>query len=153
MKVYPEVPEWRTPLFFFLTAVIAVEGWHTDVPVYSLIVTIAVSATYVVPGGLVFAIMGQVVSQTLKGLWELANYIFSYSSHLMFWVKLSLELCVLRTPLGTCMACRVSSLPSTYRQTILQVFKTYLVDMISIVLFLQDLKLGITLNLHHRHCF
>ena len=51
-------------MFFFLMAVIAVEGWPTYVPVYSLIITIAVSATYVVPGGLVFAIMGQVVTQS-----------------------------------------------------------------------------------------
>ena len=95
MKVYPEVPKWwywGTLVFFFLVAVIAVTRWPTDVPVYSLIVSIAVPAIYVIPGGLVFAVTGQIVSQVLGGLWELADDIFSYSPHLISWVKLSLEL-------------------------------------------------------------
>ena len=86
MKVYPEVPKWwycGILVFFFLMAVIGIERWPTDVPVYSLIVAIAVPAIYVIPGGLIFAITGQIVSQILGGLWELAKDIFSYSSHLI----------------------------------------------------------------------
>jgi hypothetical protein len=104
MKVYPEVPKWwycSILVFFFLMAVIAVTRWPTGVPVYSLIVAVAVPALYVVPGGLIFAVTGQLVSQILEGLWELANNIFSYSSHLICWVKLFLELCSLGTPSGT----------------------------------------------------
>ena len=76
MKVYPEVPKWwygSILVFFFLMAVVAVERWPTGVPVYSLIVAIAVPAIYVIPGGLIFAVTGQIVSQTLEGLWELAK--------------------------------------------------------------------------------
>jgi len=104
MKVYPEVPKWwywGILVFFFLMGVVAVERWPTGVPVYSLIVAVAVPAIYVIPGGLIFAVTGQIVSQILEGLWELANYIFSYSSHSICWVKLSLELCSLGTHSGT----------------------------------------------------
>jgi hypothetical protein len=104
MKVYPEVPKWwywGILVFFFLIGVVAVERWPTDVPVYSLIAAIAIPAVYVIPGGLIFAVTGQIVSQILEGLWELADYIFSFSSHLIYWVKLFLELCCLGTPSGT----------------------------------------------------
>ncbi|SRR5258706_759850 len=104
MKVYPEVPKWwywGILVFFFLVAVVAVERWPTDVPVYSLIVAVAVPAIYVIPGGLIFAVTGQIVSQILEGLWELNKDAFSYSSHLICWVKLFLELCSLGTPSGT----------------------------------------------------
>ena len=85
MKVYPEVPKWwywTILVFFFLIGVVAVERWPTGVPVYSLIVAVAVPAVYIIPGGLVFAVTGQIVSEILDGLWELAKGIFSYSSHL-----------------------------------------------------------------------
>jgi hypothetical protein len=104
MKSYPEVPKWWywcILVFFFLMAVIAVERWPTGVPVYSLLVAVAVPAVYVLPGGLIFAVTGQIVSPVLGGLWELADGISSYSSHLICWVKLSLELCCLGTPSGT----------------------------------------------------
>jgi len=104
MKAYPEVPTWwycSILIFFFLMAVFAVTRWPTDVPVYLLVVAIAVPALYVVPGGLIFAVTGQIVSQTLEGLWELADDIFSYSPYLICWVKLSLELCSLGTPSET----------------------------------------------------
>ena len=69
MKVYPEVPKWwygGILMFFFLIAVVAVARWSTDVPVYSLIIAVMVPAIYVVPGGLIFAITGQIVSQSWK---------------------------------------------------------------------------------------
>jgi hypothetical protein len=86
MKVYLEIPKWwycSILVFFFLMAVIAVTRWPTDVAVYSHIVAIPVPALYVVPGGLIFAVTGQIVGQILEGLWLLANDIFSYSSYLV----------------------------------------------------------------------
>ena len=71
MKVYPEVPKWwycSILGFFFLIAVVAVTRWPTGVPVYSLILAIAVAALYVIPGGLIFATTGQIVSQNLGGI-------------------------------------------------------------------------------------
>ena len=103
MKVYPEVPKWwycNILVFFFLMAVIVVTRWPTGVPVYLLIVAIAVPAIYVIPSGLIFAVTGQLVCQILERLWELANDIFSYSPSLIYWVKLSLGLCSLGTPSG-----------------------------------------------------
>jgi len=70
MKAYPEVPKlwyWGILVFFFLMAVVAVERWPTGVPVYSLLVAIAVPAVYVLPGGLIFAVTGQIVSQVSEG--------------------------------------------------------------------------------------
>ena len=99
-KVYPEVPgwwHWDFLVFSFLVVVIAVERWPADVPVYSLIVAITVPALYVVPGRAAFRNYGTIV-HILEGLWELANDIFLYSSNLICWVKLSLELCSLGTP-------------------------------------------------------
>jgi len=104
MKVYPEVPKWwywGILVFFFLMAVVAVERWPTGVPVYALLVAVAVPALYVLPGGLIFAVTGQIVGLVLKGLCDLADGISSHSSHLICWVKSSLELCYLGTRLGT----------------------------------------------------
>ena len=90
MKVYPEVPKWwycSVLVFFFLMAVIVVTRWPTGVPVYLLIVAIALPAIYVIPSGLIFAVTGQFVSQILERLWELVNDIFSNSPYLIYWVK------------------------------------------------------------------
>jgi OPT oligopeptide transporter protein len=65
MKAYPEVPKtwyWGILGIFFLMAVIAVERWPTGVPVYSLIVAVALPAVYVLPAGLIYAVTGQIVS-------------------------------------------------------------------------------------------
>ena len=86
MKVYPEVPKWwywGILVFFFIIGVVGVERWPTGVPVYSLIVAIAIPAIYLIPGGLIFAVTGQIVSHIVEGLCELAKDIFSYSSHLI----------------------------------------------------------------------
>ncbi len=104
MKVYPEVPKWwywGILVFFFLIAVVAAERWPTGVPVYSLVLAVAVPAIYVIPGGLIFAVTGQIVSETLDGLWELAKDIFLSSSRLICWVKLFLDLRSLGIPSGT----------------------------------------------------
>ena len=104
MKAYPEVPKmwyWGILVFFFLIAVVAMERWPTGVPVYSLLIAVALPALYVVPGGLIFAVTGQIVSQALEGLWEVTHGISSYSSRLIYWAKLSPGLCFLETHLGT----------------------------------------------------
>jgi hypothetical protein len=66
MRAYPEVPKswyWAILVFFFLIAVVAVERWPTGVPVYSLILAVALPALYVLPGGLIYAVTGQIVSR------------------------------------------------------------------------------------------
>ena len=66
IRHYPEVPDWWYLAFFcisFALAVIAVEVWDTGIPVWSLLLSIALPAIFVLPGGLVYAQTGLIVGR------------------------------------------------------------------------------------------
>ena len=67
MRNYPEVPGlWYLTLFFisFALAVVAVEVWDTGIPVWSLLLSIALSVIYLLPSGFVYAMTGLVVGRS-----------------------------------------------------------------------------------------
>jgi OPT family oligopeptide transporter len=62
MRQYLEAPDWwyiALLLLFFLLAAILVEIWHTNVPIYLLILSIILPALYIVPSCLILAATGQ----------------------------------------------------------------------------------------------
>jgi OPT oligopeptide transporter protein len=64
MRNYPEVPDWWYALvivIFFALATVAVEVWHTGMPVWALLLSLLIPIIYVLPGGFIFAMTGQVV--------------------------------------------------------------------------------------------
>ncbi|KDQ50890.1 hypothetical protein JAAARDRAFT_141157 [Jaapia argillacea MUCL 33604] len=68
MRNYPEVPDWWYLLslaFFFCMAIIAVEVWHTEVPVWALLLAVLLAGIYVLPSGFIFAMTGQGISVNL----------------------------------------------------------------------------------------
>ena len=68
MRHYPEVPDWWYLTFFFsfALAVVAVEVWDTGIPVWSLLLSIALPAIYVLPAGFVFAQTGLIVGRLTR---------------------------------------------------------------------------------------
>jgi hypothetical protein len=65
MRNYPEVPDWWYVIafcVFFSLAIVAVEVWNTDIPVWALLLSIMLPIVYVLPGGFIFAMTGQGVS-------------------------------------------------------------------------------------------
>ncbi|KLO10879.1 OPT oligopeptide transporter [Schizopora paradoxa] len=68
MRNYPEVPDWWYLLafcFFFCLAIIAAEVWHTGVPVWALLLSVALPILYVLPSGFIFAMTGQGITLNL----------------------------------------------------------------------------------------
>ncbi|KZV85839.1 OPT-domain-containing protein [Exidia glandulosa HHB12029] len=68
MRNYPEVPDWWYLgffVFFFCLAIIAVERWHTDVPVWALLLALLLPVIYILPGGFIFAMTGQPITLNL----------------------------------------------------------------------------------------
>ncbi|EGO00748.1 hypothetical protein SERLA73DRAFT_167007 [Serpula lacrymans var. lacrymans S7.3] len=62
MRNYPEVPDWwylLSFIIFFLVMVLAVEVWHTSVPVWALVLSILLPVLYVLPSGFIYAMTGQ----------------------------------------------------------------------------------------------
>ncbi|KAJ7496777.1 OPT oligopeptide transporter protein-domain-containing protein [Mycena latifolia] len=92
MRNYPEVPDWWYLLsfcVFFSLAIVAVEVWHTQVPVWALLLSVALPIIYILPSGFIYAMTGQeitlnILAQIIPGTLlpgnPLANMIFkSYS--------------------------------------------------------------------------
>lgn len=92
MRNYPEVPDWWYGLSFvafFCMAIIAVEVWHTSVPVWMLLLAVLIPIIYVLPGGFIYAMTGQgitvnILSQIVPAMLlpgnPIANMVFkSYS--------------------------------------------------------------------------
>ncbi|KAF9029353.1 OPT-domain-containing protein [Hymenopellis radicata] len=92
MRNYPEVPDWWYALsfvVFFCLAVVAVEVWNTEVPVWSLLLAVLLPIIYILPSGFIYAMTGQgitlnILAQIIPGTLitgnPLANMIFkSYS--------------------------------------------------------------------------
>jgi OPT family oligopeptide transporter len=64
MRNYPEVPDWwygAVFFFFFLMGIVLVEVWHTNIPVWILILSLLLPIIYILPGGLILAMTGQPV--------------------------------------------------------------------------------------------
>ncbi|KAJ7189563.1 OPT oligopeptide transporter protein-domain-containing protein [Mycena pura] len=88
MRNYPEVPDWWYLLsfcVFFSLAIIAMEVWHTDVPIWALILSLALPIIYVLPSGFIYAMTGteitlNILAQIIPGSLlpgnPLANMIF-----------------------------------------------------------------------------
>ena len=65
MRNYPEVPNWWYLTLFcisFVLAIVAVEVWDTGLPVWGLVLSIALLAIYVLPAGIIYALTGMGVS-------------------------------------------------------------------------------------------
>lgn len=66
MRSYPEVPDWWYLLAFvsfFSCTIIAVEVWHTEVPVWAMLLAVLLPCVYVLPSGFIFAMTGEGVSR------------------------------------------------------------------------------------------
>ncbi|KAG7091222.1 hypothetical protein E1B28_010273 [Marasmius oreades] len=92
MRQYPEVPDWWYLVSFaafFSLAIVAVEVWHTDIPVWMLVLAVLLPTLYVLPSGFIYAMTGQaitlnILAQIIPGSLlpgnPLANMVFkSYS--------------------------------------------------------------------------
>ena len=70
MKRYKEVPEWwyaSVGLSTFAIAVISVEVYDSGLPVWALIVSIAIPIVYILPSGFIYAMTGSLVGTNLIG--------------------------------------------------------------------------------------
>ncbi|KAJ3824187.1 OPT oligopeptide transporter protein-domain-containing protein [Lentinula raphanica] len=75
MRSYPEVPDWwylLSIVTFFSLAIVAVEVWHADVPVWALLLAILLPVIYILPSGFIYAMTGQgitlnIVAQIIPG--------------------------------------------------------------------------------------
>jgi len=68
MRNYPEVPDWwyaSSFILFFCIAIVSMEVWHTGVPVWALLLAVAIPIFYVLPGGFIFAMTGQTIAVNL----------------------------------------------------------------------------------------
>ncbi|KAH6910295.1 OPT oligopeptide transporter protein-domain-containing protein [Coprinopsis sp. MPI-PUGE-AT-0042] len=92
MRNYPEVPDWWylcAFAVFFAVAIVAVEVWDTSVPVWALLLSVALPVIYILPSGFIYAMTGQginlnILAQIIPGTLlpgkPLANMVFkSYS--------------------------------------------------------------------------
>ena len=78
MRNYPEIPHWWFATVFafcIVTGIIAIEVFHTGLPVWGYLLAVLVPLAYVVPAAFVYAMTGQLVAINL--LVELiAGYLF-----------------------------------------------------------------------------
>jgi len=68
MRAYPEVPDsWYASicLLFFMAAIVTVEVWPTDMPVWALALSVLLPAIYLLPCGFIYAVTGQPTSINL----------------------------------------------------------------------------------------
>ena len=62
MRSYPEVPDtWYASIFlvFFTMAIVTIEVWRTDIPVWALALSVLIPTLYLIPCGLIYAVTGQ----------------------------------------------------------------------------------------------
>lgn len=70
MRRYPEVPEWwyaTIGVIMFAVAVVAIEVYDTGMPVWALIVSVAIPCLYMLPSGFIYAMTGSIVGTNLIG--------------------------------------------------------------------------------------
>ena len=61
MRNYPEVPHWWYLTLLcssFALAAVGVEVWNTGIPIWSLLLSIALAAIYLLPAGFMYALTG-----------------------------------------------------------------------------------------------
>ena len=76
MRAYPEVPDsWYASicLLFFMVAIVTVEVWPTDMPVWALALSVLIPTIYLLPCGFIYAVTGQsaginLVAEILPGV-------------------------------------------------------------------------------------
>ena len=71
MRSYPEVPDWWyliVGVVFFSLAIVAVEVWHTNVPVWALLIALILPVIYILPSGFIYAMTGQGVRALISCL-------------------------------------------------------------------------------------
>ena len=62
MRAYPEVPDrWYATicLAFFMMAIVTIEVWPTDMPVWALALSVLIPALYLIPCGIILAVTSQ----------------------------------------------------------------------------------------------
>ncbi|KAG8995390.1 hypothetical protein FRB94_009181 [Tulasnella sp. JGI-2019a] len=77
MSKYREVPEWWYAIIFvsmFTSAVVALEVWHTQFPIYAFVIALLIAFTYSIPVGMIQAITNQqiglnVITELIVGYW------------------------------------------------------------------------------------
>ncbi len=70
MRHYPEAPDWWYACMFLAAlvfGVIMIEVYDTGLPIWALLVAIAIPAIYILPTGFVFAMTGQAIGTNLIG--------------------------------------------------------------------------------------
>ena len=68
MREYPEVPDWwygALFVFCFLFAVLAMELYHTDLPIWGYVISIALPFLYILPAAFIFAMTAQSIAINL----------------------------------------------------------------------------------------
>jgi len=85
MRKYLEVPQWWYAVLFvvfFAIAVAFVEVWHTDVPVYAILLSVTLAAIFIIPNGLILATTGQpvginILAEIIAGVISPGNPLFN----------------------------------------------------------------------------
>jgi len=70
MRYYPEVPDWWFAAIFvmcFIFAVVAIEVFHTGLPVWGYLIAISIPLLYALPAAFIYAMTGQFVALNLLG--------------------------------------------------------------------------------------
>jgi hypothetical protein len=65
MAAYPEVPDWWYLAVFatmFVAGAVAIELWKSQLPIWALVMALALSFAYVLPVGIILAVTNQQVS-------------------------------------------------------------------------------------------
>ncbi|THG97839.1 hypothetical protein EW026_g4252 [Hermanssonia centrifuga] len=80
MRSYPEVPNWWYGLVFvvfFCLMIVANEVWHTGLPVWGLILALALPSFYTLPAGFIYATSGQSIFKgyTIQTLAEALSFV------------------------------------------------------------------------------
>ncbi|ORY88573.1 OPT oligopeptide transporter [Leucosporidium creatinivorum] len=68
MREYPEVPDWWYMVFLVISvgmSIAAVAAWDTQMPVWSLIVSLIIGFLYILPGGFIYAMTNTQISVNL----------------------------------------------------------------------------------------
>ena len=68
MRYYPEVPDWWYMIYFavfFGIGCVAIEVWHTGLPIWGLVLAVLLPAIYMLPAGFIFALTYQLVAINL----------------------------------------------------------------------------------------
>jgi hypothetical protein len=141
MRNYPEVPDvWYSFafVFFFALAIVAAEVWDTGVPVWALLLSVALPILYVLPSGFIFAMTGQGVSCFI--------FVWLYLRLCWWWQRNERLADGIASPKQITLNLLAQIIPGTIlpgNPLANMVFKAYSVQTLTeATMFVQDLKLG-----------